>query len=75
MATYTQSEAEIEVRDALITRTNAPHDWETVSDAVDIYLAQIEKQQASTINRQAIPRETVMDILNAIVQNAEEQNP
>lgn len=73
--TYTQAEAETEVRDALITRTNAPNDWETVSDALDVHLGRVEREQGQAVNREAIPRHTVFAVLETIVQPAQEQHP
>lgn len=73
--TYTQAEAEIEVRDALITRTSAPADWDTVSDAVDVHLGRVEREQGRAINRDVIPHETVFSVLETIIRDAAVHHP
>ena len=71
--TWTQSQIEVEVRDALITRTDAPNDWETVSDAVDVYLGGIERKEIRVLDREAIAHATVFSVVESIVRATGEQ--
>lgn len=71
--TWTQSQVEIGVRNALITRTDAPNDWETVSDAVDVYLGGIEREETRVLDREAIDRTTVFAVVESIVRAADDQ--
>lgn len=71
--TWTQSEVEVEVRDALIARTDAPNDWETVSDAVDVYLGGIEREETRVLDREAIDRATVFAVVESIVRATDDQ--
>lgn len=71
--TWTQSQVEVEVRDALITRTDAPNDWETVSDAVDVYLGGIEREESRVLDREAIDRATVFAVVESIVRATDDQ--
>lgn len=71
--TWTQSQVEVEVRDALITRTDAPNDWETVSDAVDVYLGGIEREESRVLDREAIDRATVFAVVEFIVRAPDDQ--
>lgn len=71
--TWTQSQVEIEVRNALTTRTDAPNDWETVSDAVDVYLGGIEREETRVLDREAIDRATVFAVVESIVRAADDQ--
>ncbi|MDV8002871.1 hypothetical protein [Rhodococcus sp. IEGM 1408] len=71
--TWTQSQVEIEVRNALIARTDSPNDWETVSDAVDVYLGGIEREETRVLDREAIDRTTVFAVVESIVRAADDQ--
>lgn len=71
-ASWTQAEAEIEVRDALIDRTDAPVEWEGISDAVDVHLGRIERDESRAIDREKIDRETMFAVVEAVVQDAEQ---
>ena len=69
-STYTQAAAEDTVLNALATATGTDPEWETVSDAVDIYLGRAERDQKCRIDRDAIPRDVVFAVLDTIVRNA-----
>jgi len=69
--TYTQAEAENEALAALAAGTR----WDTVSDAVDVHLGRIEREQSQRIDRTAIPCATVWEVVDTIVRDAQEQSP
>lgn len=67
--TYTQAEVETEVLGALNADAGSTHDWEAVSDAVDVHLGRVERERSRQIDREAIPREIVFAVLNTIVSD------
>ena len=69
--TYTQTETENEALAALAAGTR----WDTVSDAVDVHLGRIEREQSQKIDRDAIPCATVWEVVDTIVRDAQEHNP
>lgn len=69
-STYTQAEAEVKARTALTTATDADWPTDTVSDAVDVHLGRVEREQGRPFDRSAIPRAIVLDVLATIVRDA-----
>lgn len=74
-STYTQAEVETEVCNALNAGSSTSHDWETVSDAVDVHLGRIEREQSQQIDRATIPRDIVLAVLETIVQTTQAPHP
>lgn len=70
MNKYTQAEAEREVLAALVTATGEDIRQDTVSDAVDVHLGRVEREQGRPFDRSAIPRAIVLDVLATIVRDA-----
>lgn len=70
MNEYTQAEAEGEVLAALVSATGADIRQDTVSDAVDVHLGRVEREQGRPLDRSAIPRVIVFDVLATIVRDA-----
>lgn len=66
--TYTQSEVELKALDVLAAQTATPVAAETVSDAVDIYLARSERENLGPIDRTAISTETADGVVSAVVE-------
>lgn len=69
-STYTQAEAEVKARTALTTATDADWPTDTVSDAVDVYLGSLEREQGCRLDRNAIPHAIVDTVAATIVRNA-----
>lgn len=67
--TYTQAQAEDQVLAALATATGRTYRWDTVSDAVDVYLGRIERERGRLLDRGSIPQEIVFDVLGTIVRD------
>lgn len=65
---YTQSEVELKALDVLAARPSTPDVTETVSDAVDIYLARSEREALIPIDRTAISTETADEVVAAVVE-------
>lgn len=68
MTTFTQSDVERHARNALADRTEVPLPDETISDAVDVYLGGVERDESRQINRGAIDRATTDRVVAAVVQ-------
>jgi len=68
MTTFTQSDVERHARNALADRTEVPLADETISDAVDVYLGGVERDESRQINRGAIDRATTDRVVAAVVQ-------
>jgi hypothetical protein len=46
-------------------------DWEAISDAVDVHLGRFERENGQQLDRDAIPREAVQAVRDAIVLDAQ----
>ena len=65
--TTTQANLEMRVRDALIERTDADIDWESISDAVDVHLGRLERTRGHVLDRDRLDADTVEEIIDIIV--------
>ena len=65
--TFTQADIELQARDTVTARTGTAPEWETVSDAVDIYLGQIEQDTRRSLDRAAINRQDATQVIDTVV--------
>lgn len=66
--TYTQAEVE-QVVLATLDGFGGNAEWETVSDAVDVYLGRVEREQGSKLDRGVIPHAVTATVLDTIVRD------
>lgn len=60
---YTQADAE----DEALAILGAGTPWDMVSDAVDVHLGRIEREQSRRLDRAAIPAGIVSEVVDTIV--------
>lgn len=68
MTTYTQAQVEDQVLAALGSVTGRTYHWDQVSDAVDVHLCRIEREQGRTLDRSSLPQAVVLAVLDTIVR-------
>lgn len=68
MTTCTQAQAEDQVLAALSSVTGRIYPWDQISDAVDVYLCRIEREQGRPLDRSSLPQAVVLTVLDTIVR-------
>lgn len=73
-STYTQAEAETMARIALTTATGADWNDDTVSDALDVYLGALEREQGHRVDRNAIPQTIAATVIDTIISDTHDDH-